>query len=126
MNRTEPCMYEPMITVIVPVYNSENTLPCCLDSLLNQTWRNLHIVVVDDGSTDQSGYIADDYGRTHERIHVIHQANGGVSAARNAGIEFSISNHADYIGFADSDDWMAPEMYESMILCAVKSGGGHY
>ncbi len=100
---------EPLISVIVPVYNVEKYIRKCLDSIINQSYKNLEIIVINDGSTDASGQICDDYAKKDSRVKVIHQKNKGLSNARNTGI-----NHASgaYITFADSDDWMEPEMYQ--------------
>ncbi|MDR3314701.1 MAG: glycosyltransferase, partial [Oscillospiraceae bacterium] len=91
-----------LISVIVPVYNVEPYLPKCLDSIVSQTYANLEIILVDDGSTDASGSICDAYAAKDERVRVIHQANGGVAAARNAGLDAAVG---EYIQFVDSDDW---------------------
>lgn len=98
------------IGVIVPVYNTEKYLQKCLDSIIGQTYSDLEIVLVDDGSTDNCGKICDEYAAHDDRIIVIHQANGGLSAARNAGIEASTS---PYITFVDSDDYIDKDTYES-------------
>ena len=99
----------PKISVIVPVYKVEPYLRKCLDSIVNQTYRNLQIILVDDGSPDNCGKICDEYAARDRRIEVIHQENGGISAARNAGLNLA---DGDYIGWVDSDDWIEPEMYE--------------
>ena len=80
-----------IISVIVPVYNVEKYLRQCLDSIINQTYRNLEIILVDDGSTDSSGIICDEYAQIDARIKVIHKENGGLSSARNAGLDVCIS-----------------------------------
>lgn len=98
-----------MISVIVPVYNVQQYLERCLDSILRQTYDNLEIILVDDGSTDSSGRICDNYKEKDSRIFVIHKENGGLSDARNAGIEAATG---DYIAFVDSDDWIDDDMYE--------------
>lgn len=98
-----------MISVIIPVYNVEKYLPDCLESVLKQTYTDLEIILVDDGSTDTSGKICDEYGERDSRIQVIHKANSGVSDARNIGIEQA---QGEYIGFVDSDDLLHPCMYE--------------
>lgn len=99
------------ISVIVPVYKAEKYLPQCIDSILAQTYRNLEIILVDDGSPDRCGEICDEYARRDARIRVIHQQNRGVSAARNAGINSAVGA---YIGFVDADDWIEPDMYERL------------
>lgn len=91
-----------LLSVIIPVYNVEKYLPKCLDSIINQTYKNLEIILINDGSTDNSGKICDDYAKNDKRIKVIHQINRGVSAARNVGLDFC---SGDYITFVDSDDW---------------------
>ena len=105
---------EPMISVIVPIYNVEKYLPRCLDSILKQSYSHLEIILVDDGSTDNSGKICDSYAAQDPRVHVIHQPNGGVSSARNRGIEAATGQ---YIGFVDPDDYIAPQMYEILLRC---------
>lgn len=105
-------MEEPKISVIVPVYKVEPYLRKCLDSIINQTYRNLEIILVDDGSPDSCGAICNEYAAKDERIKVVHKANGGVASARNVGLDTAIG---DYIGWADSDDWIEPEMFETML-----------
>lgn len=105
-------MASPLISIIVPIYNVEKYLPCCLDSILAQTYQNLEIILVDDGSPDGCGAICDAYASRDSRIKVVHQANGGVAAARNAGLDRATG---DYIGFVDPDDWIEPTMYEVMM-----------
>jgi glycosyltransferase involved in cell wall biosynthesis len=102
------------LSVIIPIYNVENYLHKCIDSILNQTFTNLEIILVNDGSTDSSPQICDDYAKKDSRIKVIHQENAGVSVARNNGIEVATG---EYITFVDSDDWLEPKMYENM--CAI-------
>ena len=99
------------LSVIVPVYNAEDHLEKCLDSIINQTFKDLEIILVNDGSTDNSAKICDNYVKKDARIKVIHQQNSGVSAARNRGIDIAAG---DYITFVDSDDWLEPQMYEKM------------
>ena len=96
-------MTKQLISIIVPIYNVEPYLKRCLDSIINQTYQNLEIILVDDGSADRSGRICDDYAAKDSRIIVIHQKNAGISAARNAGIDIA---KGDYIQFVDSDDWL--------------------
>lgn len=106
-----------MISIIVPVYNVDKYLGKCLDSLLAQTERDIEILLIDDGSTDDSCRICDEYSNLDQRVRVFHTENQGVSAARNRGLSES---KGDYIGFVDSDDWVEPTMYEQM-LNALKS-----
>lgn len=98
-----------MISVIVPIYNVDKYLPACIESILNQTYKDLEILLIDDGSTDNSGKICDKYARQDNRCIVIHQPNKGVSEARNTGL-----NHATgkYISFIDGDDYIHPQMIE--------------
>ena len=97
------------ISIIVPVYKVEAYLSECIESIINQTYRNLEIILVDDGSPDKCGEICDEYAKKDERIHVIHKKNEGVARARNDGIEYA---GGDYISFIDSDDWIAENAYE--------------
>lgn len=98
------------ISVIIPVYNVEKYLKRCVDSVLNQTYKNLEVVLVDDGSTDSSGKICDEYLNIDSRIVVYHKQNGGQSSARNVALDSNLSG--DIITFVDSDDWLAPDAYE--------------
>ena len=100
-----------MISVIVPVYGVEKYLPKCIESLVKQTFKDIEIILVDDGSPDSCGKICDMYAKKYEQLVVIHQVNQGVSVARNAGLKIA---KGEYIGFVDPNDWTAPEMYESM------------
>lgn len=106
---------KPLVSVIVPVYNAEKYLPACLDSICNQTLHEIEIIVVDDGSTDGSGRIADEYAAKDNRIKVIHQTNGHLSAARNAGLSVVTGN---YVSFIDADDWIDNKMLDSMYKVA--------
>ena len=101
-----------LISVIVPVYCTAQFLPACIDSLIAQTYRNIEILLVDDGSTDQSGAICDAYASRDARVRVIHQANGGVSRARNAGLAQA---RGSYVSFVDSDDTLEPDTYAYLI-----------
>lgn len=92
-----------MISIIVPIYKVENYLRRCIDSLIHQNYPDTEIILVDDGSPDKCGTICDEYAQKDARIKVIHQKNGGLSAARNSGIDFA---HGDYLMFVDSDDWV--------------------
>ena len=98
-----------MISVIVPIYNVEKYLEKCINSIMNQTYRDLEIILINDGSTDSSGQICDKYKKIDERIKVVHKENKGVSSARNRGLDIA---KGDYIGFVDSDDYIHPNMYE--------------
>lgn len=102
-------MKEELISVIVPVYNVEKYLPTCLDSLVEQTYRNLEIILVDDGLQTEAGKICDEYAKKDSRIQVIHKANAGVAMARNSGLERATGL---YISFVDSDDWLEKNTYQ--------------
>ena len=102
-----------LVTIIVPVYNVEKYLHRCIDSIINQTYKNLRIILVNDGSTDSSGVICDDYAKIDNRIQVIHKKNGGLSSARNAGLEKC--NFIGYLMFVDSDDWIAIDAIEILL-----------
>lgn len=101
------------IDIITPVYNVEKFLPQCIDSILAQTYTNWHLILIDDGSTDDSGLICEEYARKDTRIKVIHQKYAGVSAARNRGLDAATG---DYISFIDSDDYVVPEMLEKLYM----------
>ncbi|WP_455581611.1 glycosyltransferase family 2 protein [Dysosmobacter sp.] len=106
------------ISVIVPVYNTEKYLRRCIDSILNQTYEALEVILVDDGSTDGSGAVCDEYAEKDARVRVIHQKNGGISAARNAGIDAA---SGQYIAFIDSDDYLFPTMYGKLFESLQKT-----
>ena len=106
----------PLISVIVPVYRAEPYLRRCLDSIVSQTYRNLEIILVDDGSPDRSGAICDEYAARDSRIIVIHQENKGVSEARNIALDMA---KGDYFQFSDSDDWMEPRASELALRAAL-------
>lgn len=101
----------PGISIIVPVYNVENYLHRCVDSILAQTFTDFELLLIDDGSSDNSGAICDDYAAQDDRVKVIHKKNGGVSSARNAGIRAS---EGEYIAFVDSDDYIDDELYDAV------------
>lgn len=119
----------PKISVIIPVYNVEQYLRQCLDSIINQTYRNLEIIVVDDGSPDNCGAICDEYAEKDARVIAIHKQNGGVNTARNMGIQRA---SGEWLAFVDSDDWCESDYYEKMIDAAkgreadVFYAGGYY
>lgn len=100
-----------LISVIVPVYNVKNYLHRCIDSIINQTYANLEIILIDDGSTDGSGQICDSYQSMDKRIKVYHKKNGGLSSARNLGLNKAVG---EFVGFVDSDDYIKEDMYESL------------
>lgn len=100
------------ISVIVPIYNVEKYLPTCLNSIINQTYKNLEILLINDGSSDNSGEICENYAKMDNRIHVFHKRNEGVSSARNLGIDLSVG---DFISFVDPDDFLDLNLYEIVI-----------
>ena len=104
-------MSDPLITVIVPIYNVEQYLEKCVNSILKQTYQHLEIILVDDGSPDNCGAICDQYSCVDQRIKVIHKQNGGLSDARNAGLDMA---NGEFIAFVDSDDTIMPEMIEKL------------
>lgn len=101
-----------LISVIVPIYKVEKYLRKCVESILSQTHTNLEIILVDDGSPDNCGAICDEYAKQDARIKVIHKPNGGLSDARNAGLDIMTG---EYVAFVDSDDWIGPRMYETLL-----------
>ena len=105
-----------LISVIVPIYNCEKYLKKCIYSILNQTYSNLEIILVDDGSQDSCPQICNEFSRLDDRIRVIHKENGGLSDARNAGLDIA---HGGYIGFVDSDDYIASDMYEKLLAALL-------
>ncbi len=122
---------KPLITVIVPVYNVEGYLNRCVESIANQSYRNLEIILVDDGSRDGCPGLCDNWGKSDSRIKVIHKKNGGVSSARNAGLDIACG---EYIAFVDADDYISPNMLEKLVngatlnncdisICRVSSDG---
>lgn len=108
---------KPLVSVIVPVYNVEKYLKKCVDSIINQTLKDIEIILVDDGSTDNCPSIIDEYARNDDRVIAIHKENGGQGSARNKGLDIS---SGDYIGFVDSDDWIDSNMYEQLYISAQK------
>ena len=110
------------ISVIVPVYNVDPYLARCIDSILDQTFTNFELILVDDGSTDKSGEICNEYVTQDGRIHVIHQENGGLSAARNAGIDWIFKNSdSEWLTFIDSDDWVHKEYFTTLVASVDKT-----
>ena len=107
-----------LVSIIVPVYNVEKYLERCIDSLVNQTLKDIEIILVDDGSTDDSGNICDKYAKKDKRIKVIHKENGGLSDARNIGL--SIAN-GRYLQFVDSDDFIHKQMIEILYNTIINN-----
>ena len=102
---------KPLLTVVIPVYNVEKYLKRCIDSILIQEWKNYDILLVDDGSTDNSPQICEDYAKAYDIISVIHKENGGLSEARNTGIS---NAEGEYVYFLDSDDWIEPNTFSDL------------
>lgn len=109
----------PIISIVVPVYNVEQYLNRCVDSIICQTYKDLDIILVDDGSTDRSGVICDEYAEKDRRVKVIHQDNAGLSEARNSGID---NARGDYILFVDSDDWIEKDACKKALSISVEQG----
>ena len=107
------------VSVIIPVYNVEKYLRACVDSVIGQTYPDLQIILVDDGSTDASGQICDEYAGKDSRIQVVHKENGGLSDARNAGIPLT---EGDFVLYLDSDDYLAPNAIEALMKMQAESG----
>ena len=115
----QPGMNEPMISIIVPVYNVEKYLDKCMSTLLEQTYENNEIVLVDDGSTDNSGKLCDEYASKYSNVSVVHKANAGLGYARNSGLDV-ISG--DYVIFVDSDDWVSADYVKHLYTELSKNG----
>ncbi len=107
---------DKLISVIVPIYNVEKYLTKCIESIINQTYKNLEIILVDDGSPDNCPIICDEYAKKDSRIKVIHKKNGGLSDARNYGMSLATG---EYISFIDSDDYIDENMYEQMVTALI-------
>ncbi len=107
---------EPKISIIVPVYKVEPYIHKCVDSILNQTFKDFELILVDDGSPDNCGKICDEYAQKDNRVKVIHKENGGQATARNAALDIA---RGEYIGFVDSDDYIEPDMYELLYTMCV-------
>ena len=110
---------QKLISVIVPIYNVERYLEKCVNSILVQTYLNLEVILVDDGSPDNCPQLCDQLAKKDSRIVVVHKKNGGLSSARNAGIDIA---RGEYIGFVDSDDWCEPDMFENLAKALDESG----
>lgn len=111
-------MNKPLISIIIPVYGVEKYIAQCLESVINQTYKNLEIIVVNDGTKDRSAEIAKEYATKDSRIKVYDFQNGGLSVARNRGLEIATG---DYISYIDSDDWLDTKMYETLLETAMKN-----
>ena len=107
-----------LVSIIVPVYNVEPYIETCIQSLIRQTMGNIEVILVDDGSTDRSGELCDQYAEADERIRVIHKQNGGLSSARNAGISAA---KGEYLLFVDSDDYVSASLVEKTVSCAEQN-----
>ena len=107
-----------LISVIIPVYNVEKYLRECVDSVLSQSYENFEIILVDDGSTDNSGKICDEYAEKYDKITVVHKENGGLSDARNKGLSLA---QGEYIYFLDSDDFIVPEAFEELVSAIIRT-----
>ncbi|QBZ14028.1 glycosyl transferase 2 family protein [Streptococcus mitis] len=107
---------ESLISVIIPVYNTESYIGVCLESLVKQTYTNFEVLMIDDGSTDNSGRICQEYTESDSRFHYYRKENGGVSSARNLGIEYS---RGDYLTFVDSDDWVEEDFLEVLYSALI-------
>lgn len=116
-SKEKPCSEAPLISVIVPIFNVEPYIRQCLDSIISQTYQNLEIILIDDGSSDNCGAICDEYADSDNRIKVLHKENGGVADARNAGLAASTGK---YIGWVDPDDWIEADMFEYLLSYAER------
>ncbi|MCD7745951.1 MAG: glycosyltransferase [Lachnospiraceae bacterium] len=110
-------MEQPLVSIIVPIYNAEDYIGRCVDSILKQEYQNLEILLIDDGSSDGTAQLLDEYEKKDARIRVIHQENAGVSASRNRGLELA---QGTYVQFADSDDWLTPDSTKLLVRPAVE------
>lgn len=108
---------EPLITVVVPIYNVELYLKQCIDSILNQSYNNLEIILVDDGSTDSCPYICDMYAEKDARVKTLHKENGGLVSARKAGVGLATGK---YVAYVDGDDWISPDLYQDFYEKGIK------
>lgn len=108
----------PLVTIVVPMYNTQDYLPNCVESLRKQSLGDIEIILVDDGSPDKCGMMAEKFAENDDRIKVVHRENGGLGPARNSGIEVATG---DYVGFVDSDDWVDPEMFEKLYYSAKQN-----
>ena len=116
MKQSNAVVAEPVVSVLIPVYNAEKYFSRCLDSILNQSYKNIEVILVDDGSPDKCGLICDEYAKKDSRIKVIHQKNQGVSVARNVALD---NASGDYTLFIDSDDTIHPDCIADCVKTAV-------
>lgn len=119
MTRPLPDYELPLVSVIVPIYGIERYIGICVESILGQTYGNLEVILVDDGSPDRCGEICDLYAKKDPRIRVIHKGNGGLVSARKAGLAASTGA---FVGYVDGDDWIGPGFYESLVTLMLTSG----
>ena len=110
-------MSEPKVSVVIPMYNVEKYLDTCVQSVRKQTLQDIEIILVDDGSPDRCGDMAEEYAKQDSRVKVVHRKNGGLGPARNSGMEVATG---EYIGFVDSDDWIEPQMFEELYAAATQ------
>lgn len=113
-----PVASKPLISIITPVYNVERYLPQCIESVIHQTFQDWELLLIDDGSTDRSGAICDEYALKDNRIRVLHKANSGQADSRNIALEMA---NGDLIGFVDSDDWIEPDMYAVLYKVLIEN-----
>lgn len=111
-------MMKPLISVIVPVYKTEKYIARCINSILCQSYENIELILVDDGSPDKSGVICDDFGKRDSRVKVVHKENGGASSARNIGLQIA---SGEYLEFVDSDDWIEQDAFEKMYSLILEN-----
>ena len=109
---------EPLVSVVIPVYNTAEYLPLCMDTVLHQTWQKLEILQVDDGSEPACAALCDTYAAQDPRVQVIHKPNGGAASARNRALDVM---RGDYVTFVDSDDYISPEMVEAFLRLAAEN-----
>ena len=116
-----------LISIVVPIYKVEKYIHRCIESILAQTFTDFDLILVDDGSPDNCGKICDEYAVKDKRIHVIHKENGGLSDARNAGIDWAFANSdSEWITFIDSDDWIHPKYLETLYNAVFTSSYCEY
>ena len=109
---------QPLVSIVVPIYNTEKYLSRCIESIQKQTYSNIEIILVNDGSMDKSGSICEEFSKKDGRIQVIHRSNGGIIAAKKAGLA---QCHGEYVMFVDSDDWIEEELLENMVIHIIEN-----